>query len=152
MTNFQRVGSISNTAVGSDFERLAVGALAAAGIVVTPRFAVPVGVGRLKKDHCFDFGSAHPPVLVECKCHRWTISGNAPSAKLTVWNEAMFYFAVAPSGFRCILFVLRDYSAGHQQTLAEHYLRRYQHLVPADVEFWEFDEADGTCRVLKPGQ
>jgi hypothetical protein len=151
VTNFQRIGSASNTQVGMDFEQLAVLSLAAAGIVVHPRFAVPVGVGAAKKDHLFDFGSAEPPVLVECKCHRWTTGDNAPSAKLTVWNEAMYYFAVAPAGYRRILLVLRDYSVGRKQTLAEHYLSRYRHLVPAGVEVWEFDEADRTCRVLTPG-
>jgi hypothetical protein len=148
MTNFQRVGSTSNTQVGIDFESAAVQCLGAAGIRVTPRFAVSVGVGRVKKPHNFDFGSHQPPVLVECKCHRWTTGGNAPSAKLTVWNEAMYYFAIAPAGYRRILFVLRDHLAARGQTLAEYYLGRYSHLVPDGVEFWEFDEKEKRCRVL----
>lgn len=119
-------------------------------MTVRARFAVPVGVGTIKKAHFFDFGSTNPPVLVECKCHRWTTGGNAPSAKLTVWNEAMYYFSVAPAGYRCILFVLRDYSVNRGQTLAEHYLSRYRHLVPDGVEFWELNEADGTVRILAP--
>lgn len=151
MTNFQRIGAISNTHVGVDFERLAVRALEATGLRVQARFSVPVGVGELKKEHQFDFGSAEPPVLVECKCHRWTRPGdNAPSAKLTVWNEAMYYFAITPPGYRRILFVLRDYSVAREQTLAEHYLSRYRHLVPAGVEIWEFDETEGSYRVLTP--
>ena len=151
MTDFQRVGSASNTQVGVDFERLAILSLNAAGLRVRPRFSVPVGVGDLKKEHVFDFWSADPPVLVECKCHRWTTGGNVPSAKLTVWNEAMYYFAVAPIGFRRILFVLRDFSPARNQSLAEHYLSRYRHLVPDGVEVWELDEAGNTCRVLFPG-
>lgn len=104
----------------------------------------------MKKPHRFDFGSNDPPVLVECKCHRWTTGGNAPSAKLTVWNEAMYYFAIAPDGYRRIFFVLHDYSPSRRQTLAEHYLSRYRHLVPEGVEFWEYDEAEQRCRVLEP--
>jgi hypothetical protein len=151
VTNFQRIGASSNTQVGIDFERLAVFALEAAGLKVQPRFSVPVGVGDLKKQHAFDFGSSEPPILIECKCHRWTRPGdNAPSAKLTVWNEAMYYFSIAPSGYRCILFVLRDYSATRGQTLAEYYLTRYRHLVPRNVEIWEFDEARTTCASLSP--
>jgi hypothetical protein len=151
VTNFQRVGSSSNTQVGIDFESAAVKCLADAGIPVTPRFAVPVGVGQLKKLHNFDFGSQEPLVLVECKCHRWTTGGNAPSAKLTVWNEAMYYFAIAPAGYRRILFVLRDHLVARSQTLAEYYLGRYRHLVPDGVEFWEYDEGEKRCRVLTMG-
>jgi hypothetical protein len=148
MTNFQRIGAISNTHVGVDFEALAVLSLEAAGIKVHPRFAVPVGIGQRKKGHSFDFGSDDPPVLVECKCHRWTTGGNAPSAKLTVWNEAMYYFLLAPAKYRRILFVLRDYASRRRQTLAEHYLARYSHLVPEGVEIWEFDEIEKSCRIL----
>jgi len=60
----------------------------------------------------------------------------------------MYYFAVAPSGYRRILFVLRDYSTARKQTLAEHYLSRYRHPVPAGVEIWDFDDAEQSCRVL----
>lgn len=145
---FQRIGSVSNTQVGIDFENAAIAMFAAKGIKVEPNFAVSVGVGRLRKKHRFDIGSGDPPVLIECKSHRWTTGGNAPSAKLTVWNEAMYYFAVAPLGFRKILFVLRDFSEQRGQTLAEHYLSRFLHLVPEDVEIWEYDEDDRSIRVL----
>lgn len=147
MENFQRIGSVSNTQVGNDFESLAQACLAAEGIRVTPRFPVLVGVNDLKKVHRFDFGSDDPPVIVECKSHRWTSGGNAPSAKLTVWNEAMYYFTIAPPGFRKIFFVLSDRSK-KGFTLAEYYLSRYQHLVPKEVEFWEFEQTTMTYRVL----
>ena len=57
-STFQRVGSASNTQVGSDFESQAILALAAEGIQLERNFAVPVGVGALKKKHRFDLGSA----------------------------------------------------------------------------------------------
>ena len=150
MTNFQRVGAVSNAHVGRDFEALAANALAAAGFSVQRRFRAMVGVGTIKKEHEFDFGGSEPPVLVECKCHRWTIGGNSPSAKLTVWNEAMYYFATAPVGYRRILLVLKDFSQTKQQTLAEHYLSRFGHLIPEGVEIWELDE-QGSHRVLHVG-
>jgi hypothetical protein len=146
--NFQRIGSISNTHVGSEFEKAAVVAFAGQGITVEPNFAVTVGVGRVRKLHRFDLGSANPPILIECKCHRWTATGNAPSAKLTVWNEAMYYFAIVPLGFRKILFVLRDYSETRGVTLAEHYLSRYVHMVPEGVEIWEYDGDTRLCKFL----
>lgn len=64
-----------------------------------------------------------------------------PSAKLTVWNEAMYYFQVTPLGYRKIMFVLRDYSEKRNETLAEYYIRTYSHLIPKDVELWEYDES-----------
>ncbi len=60
-----------------------------------------------------------------------------PSAKMTVWNEAMYYFLLAPSRFRKIMFVLKHDRAGC--SLASYYLRTHVHLVPDGVEFWEFD-------------
>ena len=148
MAKFQRVGSVSNTQVGIDFEASAARCLAVNGIEVRPSFSVPVGVAATKKPHSFDLGSDDPPVLVECKSHRWTSGGNVPSAKMTVWNEAMYYFSVAPQGYRRIFFVLRDFSPSRNLTLAEYYLSRYRHLVPEGVEFWEFDESDESYRVL----
>lgn len=101
---------------------------------------IPVGVETLTKEHSFDLGCLNQKVIVECKSHKWTSGGNVPSAKLTVWNEAMYYFLSAPKHYRKIMFVLRDYSQKRQETLAEYYIRTYRHLVPGDVEFWEYDE------------
>ena len=78
-------------------------------------------------------------MLVECKSHTWTKTDNVPSAKITVWNEAMYYFLLSPGGFRKILFVLRDFSEKRGESLAEYYVRNYSHLIPDDVEIWEYD-------------
>ena len=82
-----------------------------------------------------------PKTIVECKSHRWTSGRNVPSAKLTVWNEAMLYFIAAPCEYRKIMFVLRDYCSKREETLAGYYVRTYSHLIPAEVEFWEYDES-----------
>ena len=92
-----------------------------------------------KKERKFDLGSANPPLLVECKSHRWTSGGNVPSAKITVWHEAMYYFSLAPKEFRKVLFVLRDFSDKRGETLAEYYIRNHGHLIPDDVEILEYD-------------
>src|SRR5689334_20912725 len=105
--NFQRMGAVSNSHAGNHFESVARAFFAAQGIALTNNFAVPVGVGDTKKRHRFDLGSENPPVLVESKSHTWTTGGNMPSAKMTVWNEAMYYFHVAPASYRKILFVLK---------------------------------------------
>nr|HQU45351.1 hypothetical protein [Pirellulales bacterium] len=97
----------------------------------------------------FDLGSGTPPILVECKSHRWTVTGNMPSAKVTVWNESMFYFHIAPKHFRKILFVLRDIHPKSQQSLAEYYVRNYVHLIPDDVAIVEFDELSSSAMLVR---
>jgi len=90
--NFQRVGAISNAHVGNEFEDLVRRFFLREGLVLRLGFSVPIGVAGIKKPRKFDMGAVEPPVLVECKSHNWTIGGNIPSAKITVWNESMYYF------------------------------------------------------------
>jgi hypothetical protein len=71
-----------------------------------------------------------------------------PSAKMTVWNEAMYYFVCAPSGYRKILFVLRDLRSTNKEALADYYVRTYGHLIPSDVEIWEYDDKSEKVRKL----
>lgn len=141
--SFQRVGSTSNAHVGRVFEVCAQKFFAGRGLLLQSNLSVAVGVGQEKKPHAFDLGSNDPKVLVECKSHRWTSGGNVPSAKLTVWNEAMYYFFVAPRGYRKIMFVLKDLRPSNGESLSRYYLRTYGHLVPDGVEFWEYDESTG---------
>lgn len=109
-----------------------------------------IGVSGKKKAHGFDLGSANPPVAVECKSHRWTEGNKVPSAKMTAWNEAMYYFSLLPSATRCILFVLRDEHRSSGEVLVDYYLRTYGHLIPSGVELWEFDEVAQQLRIYKP--
>ena len=64
-----------------------------------------------------------------------------PSAKVTVWNEAMFYFHLAPTNYRKILFVLEARHPRQPETLAEYYTRINGHLIPADVSIFEYNPA-----------
>lgn len=146
--NFQRSGSTSNAQVGRDFEEAAILALEAAGISVTRTYPVEVGISAETKSHSFDLGSDRPPIIVECKSHRWTSGGNVPSAKLTVWNEAMYYFACAPNTFRKIFFVLRHVRAKTGETLSQYYIRTYGHLIPPGIEIWEYDETTKSVEVV----
>jgi hypothetical protein len=147
--NYQRLGSSSNTHVGRDFELQALAVLSAAGIAgLKPGFTVEIGLGRGRRPRRFDLGTFDPPVLVECKSHRWTTGGNVPSAKVTVWNEAMLFFYAAPQTYRKIFFVLRDYDPRRSETLAEYYVRTHSHMIPAGVEIWEYDDKLKTARSL----
>ncbi len=106
--NFQRDGAESNAAVSKDFDKKARKVLLAHGIETDPNFSLMLGVGAKKKKRSFNLGSDAPAVLVDCKSHKWASGHNIPTAKLTNWNEAMYYFTLVPSHYRKILFVLRD--------------------------------------------
>ena len=138
---FQRVGSKSNAHVGKEFELSAQRFFQSTGLNLELNVKIDVGISNIKKPHAFDLGSKSKNVLVECKSHKWTSGSNVPSAKLTVWNEAMYYFITAPEHYRKIMFVLRDYSDKRKETLAEYYIRTYKHLIPSSVEIWEYDES-----------
>lgn len=56
---------------------------------------------------------------------------------------------MAPENYRKILFVLRDYSEKKGETLAEYYIRTHDHLIPDDVEIWEYDEDTGEAIIWK---
>lgn len=143
----QRVGAVSNAHAGREFEANAKRFFARRGTHLNANLKMLIGTGDQKKAHAFDLGCDDQKIIVECKSHRWTSTANIPSAKLTVWNEAMYFFGLAPVGYRKVMFVLRDECSKRGLTLAAYYLKNYWHLVPADVEFWEYDEAarDAVC-------
>ncbi|WP_324479239.1 hypothetical protein [Atribacter sp.] len=137
------MGNSDNPRKGSDFEKRAKEFFMTEGIVLESGFSIPIGFSSVKKAHKFDLGSHEPPILVECKCHSLTESGNSPSAKLSVWNEAIFYFMAAPNNYRKILFVLKSIKDG--KSLAEHYIKSNRHLIPNGVEIWEYSPETGTA-------
>lgn len=138
----QRIGSLSNFHVGKQFELLAKSYLETEfDTVFEENFLLPVGWGKKEKAHAFDLGNEDQKIIVECQSHKWTIPGDkVPSTKFAVWNRAMYLFLVSPESYKKIMFVLKDYSARRDETLAQYYLRRYAHLIPESVEVWEFDE------------
>lgn len=71
-----------------------------------------------------------------------------PSAKVTVWNESMYYFHIAPQRYRKVLFVLRDTHTKRNESLAEYYVRTCSHLIPNGVSIMEFDEGSGLVRPI----
>lgn len=145
---FQRKGAKSNTYVGKEFERAAKNFFLTQGLHLENDFLVKIGING-KKPHNFDLGSLNDKILVECKSHTWTEGGNVPSAKITTWDQAMYLFYSAPRDYRKIFFVLKDYSLKRQETLAEYYIRTKYHLIPQDVEIWEFDENNSIAEKLK---
>jgi hypothetical protein len=97
---FQRIGSKSNSQVGNDFELVAQEFFAKSGVKLQRSHTVLIGIAKTTKPHAFDLGCASRKMLVEYKSHRWTSGYNIPSAKLSVWNEAMYYFQAARPSIR----------------------------------------------------
>jgi len=136
---FQRKGAKSNSHVGNEFEKAVMEFFRAEGLILQKDLSIDIGINE-KRSHNFDLGNLAMKILVECKSHKWTEGGNVPSAKMTTWDQAMYFFHIAPKRYRKILFVLRDYSEKRRETLAEYYIRTKSHLIPDGVELWEFDE------------
>ena len=149
--NFQREGSISNAHVREDFERRIMKNFNAnKSLKLNPKYKLKIGINK-KKEHEFDLGydGDGNKIVVECKSHTWTSSDKVPSAKLTVWNEAMYYFTLVPNDYRKIFCVLKSYSQKRKMTLAQYYVERYFHLIPENVEIFEYDyEEDRLERLI----
>jgi hypothetical protein len=143
--NFQRFGAVSNAHVGRGFEQVAIDYFRSQGIEL--KRDVPISIGhRSKKARRFDLADLEGKVVVECKSHTWTSGGNAPSAKIIVWNEAMYLFTLLPDSFRKVLFVARHLRK--ELPLADYYVKNYGYLIPPDVEVMEFCEATRTVRTV----
>ena len=139
-SDFQRVDAQSNAHAGRQFEQLVKAMFIKNGFELSESISVMLGFGVKQKSHKFDLGSIDQSILIECKSHRWTTGDNTPSAKLTVWNEAMLYFFLSPESSRKLFCVLKDYSEKRQMSLADYYCKTHGHLIPSDVEIWEIDE------------
>ncbi|MBU1087148.1 MAG: hypothetical protein KKD05_06470 [Candidatus Omnitrophica bacterium] len=144
--NNQRDGSKSNSHVGRLFEDLAMEYYKNKGIILEKDYAVDIGVGKVKKLHKFDLGK--DKFVVECKSHKWTKGNYVPSAKMSVWNEVMYYFSVLPEDYKKVLFVLKDYSEMKKKTLARYYKDTYFHLRPKNVTIIEYDEKNKETKAL----
>lgn len=109
------------------------------GIDVRDGFLLNIGQSSAARPHEFDLGSSSPRIIVTCRGQGWAMNGHPPTARITNWHNAMLCFANAPAGYRKIFFVVRSVHAKQTTSLAEYYVRKYGHLVPAGVEIWEYD-------------
>ncbi|MFT6073033.1 MAG: hypothetical protein ACJAXL_001584 [Alphaproteobacteria bacterium] len=139
--NHQRMDAKSNAHAGNDFEGLAQAYFSdKENIELQKVLSLHLSANmKTYKAHNFDLGSKTHNILVECKSHRWTSSGKMPSAKITTWYQAMYYFYLAPKEYTKILFVLKDKRNKTGETLAEYFMRLHSHIIPQDVEIWEYD-------------
>jgi hypothetical protein len=142
--NNQREGATSNPAVGIAFEKAAQKYfLDKEGLDLKRPYSVDIALyPNMVKAHNFDLGDGN--TLVECKAHTWTKGNNMPSAKMSVWNEAMYYFFLAPKTYRKIFFVQRSLNK-EVFPLIEYYFHTHFNFIPKDVEFYEYDVDTGNC-------
>ena len=148
---FQRKGAKSNTDVGNEFEDNVKLFFHNRNISLSKNFEIDIGING-KKPHRFDLGSRENKIIIECKSHTWTESSNVPSAKLTTWDQAMYYFFMSPTEYRKIFFVLKDWNPKKQETLAEYYIRTHYHLIPKSVEIWEMEKDLLNAKKIYPGR
>ncbi|MCL2282636.1 MAG: hypothetical protein FWC26_04895 [Fibromonadales bacterium] len=142
---FQNNAEMSNSAKGKEFEEIAYKYfIERESIELQKEYKIEIGL-EFKKGRKFDLGNSK--ILVECKRNIWTESGNLPSAKISVWNEAMYYFYLAPNAYKKILFALRDYNQKRNKTLVEYYIEKYNFLIPKNVIFYEYDISNGYCKI-----
>lgn len=45
--------------------------------------------------------------------------------------------------------VLYDFGSKRKETLGEYYIRIYSHLIPKDVEVWEYNESNDNVKKIK---
>ena len=97
-----------------------------------------VHIGLPPKAHKFDLVSEDGTVIIECKRYTWTKSGNVPSAKMAVLDEAILYMRSVPYYARKIIAMIEahDPTGKRKESLAEYFVDKHGHLL-ADIEIWE---------------
>ncbi len=60
----------------------------------------------------------------------------------------MLIFAVSPPEYKKILFMLKHLRKA--ETLAAYYVKINKHLIPENVEVWEFDLSRKECNKIYP--
>lgn len=135
----------NNPSIGKKFELKVLRYFKSQGKTLDRPFVFKIGKSKSKGEHKFDLGSKEEKIVVECKCHSWTKSRYVPSAKMSVWNEAMYYFTLMPKSYRKLFFFKKSFRNG--ESLGQYYIKRYSHLIPQDVELWEYclDTNKVTC-------
>ena len=142
----------SNKPSGNDFSRSVGQYLNHNGFAVRREYEFEVGINSLvKKPHKFDWGN--DILLVECKAYNWLrVRSHYPGGLFATANEAVLYFMAVPKSYRKMLFLWETErrSENDPETFAEYYVRLFQHLIPTDIEVYEFNANNLTARHLWP--
>jgi len=142
MDKRQGKGEKSNFQIGKEFEEKALKYFRKKGIELERQYKIEIGLD-CKKKHKFDLWNND--TIVECKAMKWTKTENNPAAKMASWNEAMYYFFLAPKKYKKIFFAKRHYSPKRKKTLLEYYIETFAHLIPNDVILYDYDTDNNLC-------
>ena len=111
---------------------------------------IKLKANNIEGAHIFDIISKKYKLLIECKRHSWTSGNHSPSAKLSIWNEAMYYFYLANrinDEYTNILCV--ECSTNLEgRSLADLYVKNKEHYIPDRTYIIEFG-AKGEKPVVK---
>ena len=107
--------------------------------------AIPIGDPA--KLHKFDIVDDRKSIAVECKCYKWTETGNVPSAKMGFCNEAAFYLSFLPDTYAKYIVMLYSIHSKREETLAEYYFRMNRHLL-GNIVVAEFNPETETMRIV----
>ena len=130
----------SNKQIGAKFERQTQECFKSKGIILELHKKIEIGYSaKIVKKHEFDLGNDE--ILVECKSSSWTKEDHVPSAKITNWNCAMYYFHLASKKIKKY-FVVKKYCSKkrNNMTLLDFYLEYKSQFIPTDVILIELDE------------
>jgi len=152
MSKFHRAGSASNDQDNIKFKNTISKLLSERlSINLEQGIKIPIGLDS-KKLKEFDLGSLESKVLVLCKSHTWTETGNVPSAKLNVFLNDMYSFHLAPKEYKKIFVILKDVHKKRGISLGEYYVTTKDHMIPRDVDFYELDQALNELKLLRKGK
>ncbi len=126
-----------NPGKGRDFEEKTKRALSK--LYNTDFYEQIIEIGNPPKAHKFDLVSANKDIIVECKNFSWTETGNIPQAKMGFLNQAVLYLSHTPEGATKIIVLRKDNHSKRKESLAEYYVRTYNHLLRA-INVMELDE------------
>jgi len=85
--------------------------------------------------HEFDLVSEDVSVVGECKCYKWTVSGNYPQGKISTANEALFYLSRVNAKEKFL--VLNEDISLEGKSLPDVYVRRSSGLMD-DIKVYKY--------------
>lgn len=109
------------------------------GIELEQDWKIKIKASLIRGEHIFQFVSKRHKIIIECADQSWTESGNPDRLKLPTWNEAMYFFRLAPKNYTKILFVKKSINKKSKKSLAEYYFESFMHLIPVNTKIWEYD-------------
>ena len=144
--NIPKKSNKDNPKIGRDFEFSVRLALEKLYKIIF--FEKSINIGNPPKLHKFDAVSEDGSIVAECKSYTWTESGNIPSAKMAILNEAVLYLSNIPKGVKKIIVLKKDYCSKRKISLAKYYFKTHNHLLQ-NISILELDLENMALNLIK---